>query len=67
MIEKVIVKFFSRKFLIWVIGTILLTLRLITDEIWLLLSIFYVGSEGLADLVVRYELAKQKRNQNSGI
>lgn len=59
MIEKMIEKFFSRKFLIWVIGTILLFLKVITEETWLYLTMFYVGTEGLADIVSRFKNAKE--------
>ncbi|MCS7230785.1 MAG: hypothetical protein RMJ67_01385 [Elusimicrobiota bacterium] len=59
MIERVILKFTSRKFLIWVIGTILLFLRVISEETWLYLTMFYVGTEGLADIVSRFKNDKE--------
>ncbi len=36
-------KFLSRKLLVWVTATILLVLKVISEEIWMYLSMVYIG------------------------
>ena len=47
--EKVV----SRKLATWITSTVLLSLGLITPEIWMYISISYIASQGIADIVAK--------------
>jgi len=44
-------KYISRKFLVFVIATILLLAGKLSEQIWLYLALAYMGVEGILDLI----------------
>ncbi|MFZ8855895.1 MAG: hypothetical protein ACO2OX_04560 [Candidatus Nanopusillus sp.] len=50
MLDKLINRYLSRKFFIFMIATILLILKIIDQNIWLIITTAYMGAEGIIDL-----------------
>ena len=44
-------KYISRKFLVFVIATILLLVGKLSEQVWLYLALAYMGVEGILDLI----------------
>jgi len=50
MLDDLINRYLSRKFFVFVIATILLILKIIDQNAWLIISGAYIGTEGIIDL-----------------
>lgn len=44
-------RYVSRKFLVWVMATVLLIAGKLSESVWLAMSMFYIGIEGALDLL----------------
>jgi hypothetical protein len=51
MIKAAVPKWLSRKLLVFVIGCILLVLKLISEQTWLILAGMYIGSNFLDKVI----------------
>jgi len=63
MLNNLIDKFLSKKLLVWIISTILLYFKIIDQNIWLYLTLTYLGIEGLLDTIIRWKLNLNGTNQ----
>jgi len=59
-IDKNIEKFLSRKLLVWVTTTTLLTFGFIDGEQWTAISLGYIGSQGVADIAIAWKSGLNK-------
>ena len=57
-------KIFSRKMIVWVVATILLCLRVITQDIWLATSIAYMGVNGVLAAVESFKINREVKAVN---
>lgn len=51
MIEKILNKLGSRKFWVLIFASILLFLKSIGEETWLKIALFWIGIEGINDII----------------
>ena len=51
MVSRIIDKYLSRKFFVFVISTLFLYFKVIDEKTWLLVAMIYMGVEGVLDLV----------------
>jgi hypothetical protein len=51
MLDDLINRYLSRKFFVFVIATVLLILKVIDQNTWLIISGTYIGTEGVLDLM----------------
>jgi hypothetical protein len=52
-LDRVLNRFISRKLLVWVVATILMYTAKIESGDWILISMVYLGSQGVLDIVER--------------
>ena len=52
-LDRVLNRFISRKLLVWVVATILMYTAKIESGDWVLISMIYLGSQGVLDIVER--------------
>lgn len=52
-LDKVLDKFISRKLLVWAVATILMYFAKLESSDWVLISMVYLGSQGVLDIVER--------------
>jgi len=64
MLSNFIDRLLSRKFFIFIIGTIFLYLKIIDTTTWLYLCGLYLGIEGIADIVTRFKHGWNNTNTN---
>jgi hypothetical protein len=54
IIDSIAGKLISRKFLVWITATFLLLAGVLLSSEWTLVSLIYLGYEGVGDLFARY-------------
>jgi len=54
-VDQYLSKFLSRKLLVWLTAGLMVGLGKIDSESWVSISLAYIGSEGVIDLVNRYK------------
>ena len=52
-LDRVLDKFISRKLLVWAVATILMYFAKLESSDWVLISMVYLGSQGVLDIVER--------------
>lgn len=52
-LDKVLNRFISRKLLVWAVATILMYFAKLESNDWVLISMVYLGSQGVLDIVER--------------
>jgi hypothetical protein len=57
-LDKVLNKFISRKLLVWLVATVLMYTAKIESSDWILISMVYLGSQGVLDIVERIYKAR---------
>jgi len=57
-LDRVLNKFVSRKLLVWLVATALMYTAKIESSDWILISMVYLGSQGVLDIVERIYKAK---------
>lgn len=62
VLDTITEKAISRKLLVWLTSTVLLSLGKITPEEWTGISLGYVGIEGFADLAIKWRGFKNNGN-----
>jgi hypothetical protein len=55
VIDIVTEKAISRKLLVWVVSTVMLSLGKLTPDEWTAISLGYVGIEGVADIAIKWK------------
>ena len=50
-LDRVLDKFISRKLLVWAVATILMYFAKLESSDWVLISMVYLGSQGVLDIV----------------
>jgi hypothetical protein len=58
ILDRNLEKFMSRKLLVWVTTTVLLTVDKIDGEQWLAIALAYIGSQGIADIATAWKTGK---------
>ena len=53
--DKHLERFLSRKLLVWITTTSLLTFDKIDGEQWVAISLAYIGSQGIADIATAWK------------
>jgi hypothetical protein len=53
LLDKVLNKFVSRKLLAWVTATGLLAFADLASEDWTMITVVYIGTQGVVDMVAR--------------
>jgi multimeric flavodoxin WrbA len=54
-LDRLTGKLVSRKFLAWIVATVLATHGMLTSEDWVAVTTMYIGSEALVDLATRWK------------
>ncbi len=57
-LDRVLNKFVSRKLLVWLVATALMYTAKIESGDWILISMVYLGSQGVLDIVERIYKAR---------
>lgn len=55
--DKLLQRWTSRKLLVWTISTMLLVNGFVDSEQWMAIALAYLGSQGLADIAVKWKSA----------
>jgi hypothetical protein len=55
ILDNITQKYISRKFLVFVIGTLLVYLDNLTSSDWVIVSSIYIGSQAIVDLAKIYK------------
>ena len=58
ILDRNLEKFMSRKLLVWVTTTVLLTVDKIDGEQWLAIALAYIGSQGIANIATAWKTGK---------
>ena len=53
ILDKVLNKFVSRKLLAWITATGLLAFSDLASEDWTMITVVYIGTQGVVDMVAR--------------
>lgn len=58
VIDFVVGKLISRKFLVWIVSSVFLLAGGIGEQTWLLISLIWLGFQSVEDLLIRYFSSK---------
>jgi len=64
MIDEILNRYLSRKFIAFIIATLLLVFKIIDVNAWLIVLSIYLGIEGIPDAIVRVIEANKKSSTN---